>query len=127
MCVHVLPASVDLYMPSPSDPCTESPRADIDDVGIGRRDLNRADAVDVRELIEDREPRDARARGFPDAAGRRADVEHAGLADRAGHGRDAPAVKRADVAPPETGNEVVARSQLGLDIDRLLYCLDPEH
>src|SRR5437016_13582195 len=25
MCVHVLPASIDLYMPSPSEPCTESP------------------------------------------------------------------------------------------------------
>src|SRR6185503_16022053 len=25
MCVHVLPASVDLYMPSPDDPPTESP------------------------------------------------------------------------------------------------------
>src|SRR5256885_9132256 len=25
MCVHVLPASIDLYMPSPDEPCTESP------------------------------------------------------------------------------------------------------
>src|SRR5205823_9781848 len=25
MCIHVLPASIDLYMPSPDEPCTESP------------------------------------------------------------------------------------------------------
>src|SRR5262249_44917240 len=48
--------------------------ARIHDVRIGGRDLDRADAVDLRDLVEDRRPRDAAARGFPDAAGRHADV-----------------------------------------------------
>src|SRR5207237_6631279 len=89
-------------------------RAGIYDIGIGRRHLYRADAVDVGELIEDREPCHAGASGFPNAADGRPDVEHARLTDRAGDGRDAPTVKRADVAPTETGNEVVARSHIGL-------------
>src|SRR5207244_8893278 len=76
--------------------------AGIHNVGIGGRHLYRADAVDVRELIENRRPRHARARGFPNAAGGRPDVEHARLTDRASDGRDAPTVKRADVAPAET-------------------------
>src|SRR5216683_1300876 len=87
-------------------------RAGIHNIGIGRRHLDRADAVDIGELIEDREPGHARARGFPNAAGGRPDVEHARLTDRAGDGRDAPTVKRADVAPAETGKEVVARSHI---------------
>ena len=97
-------------------------RARVHNVCVGRCHLNRADAVDVRELIEDREPRHARAGGFPNAAGGRADVEHARLTDRAGDGRDAPTVKRADVAPAETGKEVVARSHI--DPDAIAYCID---
>src|SRR5204862_6670369 len=89
--------------------------AGIYDIRIGRSHLNGADAVHVCELIEDREPRHAGASGFPNAAGGRPDVEHARLTDRAGDGRDAPTVKRADVAPAETGNEVVARSEIDLD------------
>src|SRR5205823_8268951 len=86
--------------------------AGIHNVGIGRRHLYRADAVDVRELIENRRPRHARASGLPNAAGGRPDVKHARLTDRAGDGRDAPTVKRADVAPAETGKEVVVRSHI---------------
>src|SRR5262249_58084656 len=88
--------------------------AGIHNVGIGRRHLYRADAVDVRELIENRRPRHARASGFPDAAGGRPDVGHARLTDPAGDGGDAPAVERTDVRPPETPKEGVARSHLDL-------------
>ena len=115
MCVHVLPASVDLYMPSPS-PRHGVAGADIDDVGIRRRDLDRADAVDVRELIEDRNPRHSGARRLPHAADRRADIERARLADHAGDGRDAAAVEGADVAPGEAGIEFSAERRRRLPL-----------
>ena len=82
--------------------------ADVNDVGIGRRDHDRADAVDVGQLVDDRNPRHSRARRPPHATHRRADVKRAGLADHAGHGRDPAAVERADVAPREPGVEVIA-------------------
>ena len=43
-------------------------------VGIGRRDDDRADAVDVRQLVDDRQPRDAGTGRLPHAAHWRADV-----------------------------------------------------
>src|SRR5256885_15854987 len=69
-CVHVLPASTDLYMPSPSEPPTESP---VPAYTMFASDCAtyRADAVDVCELIEDREPRHARIVRFPNSAGGR--------------------------------------------------------
>src|SRR4030095_1389959 len=89
--------------------------AGVHNVCVGRRHLDRPDAVDVSELIENRRPLHARARGFPNTAGRCAQIEHAGLTDRAGDGRDAPTVKWADVAPAETGKEVVARRYIEPD------------
>src|SRR5258708_40207916 len=55
--------------------------ADIDDVGIGRRHLYSADAVDVGDLIEDRHPRHARVGGFPDAARGCPEIEYTRLTD----------------------------------------------
>src|SRR5262249_60501891 len=43
--------------------------ARIDDVRIGGRNLDRADAGDVSGFVEHREPRGAGARALPDAAG----------------------------------------------------------
>ena len=86
--------------------------AGINDVGIGGSDLDRADAIHALLLVEDGEPGHAGAGGFPDAALRRADVEHAGLADDAGDRRDAAAVERSDVTPLEAGIEV------GIDLRR---------
>jgi hypothetical protein len=83
--------------------------------------LNRADAVDFRELIKNRKPRNARVRRFPHTAEGRTQIERARLTDRAGDGRDAPTVKRADVAPAETGKEIVARN--GIDFDASAYCM----
>src|SRR5207248_5673595 len=114
-CVHVLPASTDFVHAVAERTLHRVASAGIHNVCVGRRHLYRADAVDVRELIENRRPRHARTSGFPNAAGGRADVEHARLSDGAGDGRDAPTVKRADVAPAETRKEVIARSEIDLD------------
>ena len=86
--------------------------AGINDVGIGGSDLDGADAIDARLLIEDGEPRHAGAGGLPDAAQRRADVERAGVADDTGHGGDASAVERPHITPLES------RIEIGIDLRR---------
>ena len=86
--------------------------AGINDIGIGGRDLDGADAIHALLLVEDRVPGDAGAGGFPDAALGHAGVEHTGLADGAGDRSDAAAVERPDVTPFEAGIEV------GIDLRR---------
>ena len=80
--------------------------AGIHDVGIGWSDLDGADAIDARLLIEDGKPGHAGAGGLPDAALGRAHIEHAGLADDAGDRGDASAMEGPDVTPLEAGIEV---------------------
>ena len=92
--------------------------ADIDNVRIGRRDLHRADAVNIGELVKNREPGNACISRFPNTARRSPQVENAGLADGTGYGRDAPPVKRADVTPTQPGDEAVALSAHILGVQR---------
>ena len=73
----------------------------INDIGIGRSDLDGADAIHAGLLIHDWQPGHAAAGGFPDAAQWRAGIKHAGIADDAGHRRDASAVERPNVPPFE--------------------------
>src|SRR6185437_10133827 len=80
--------------------------AGINDIGIGGSDLDGADAIDARLLIEDGKPHHAGTGSFPDAAQGRADVEHSGAAADTGHGRDASAVEWTDVTPLEACIEV---------------------
>src|SRR3982750_949460 len=56
------------------------PGTDVNDIRIRGRDLHGPDAVDILELIEDREPRNPGTRRLPDAARGCADVVDAGLA-----------------------------------------------
>ena len=78
----------------------------INDVGIGGCDLDGADAIGARLLIEDRKPRHTRARGLPDAAQWRAEVEGAGVPDDTGHGGNTAAVKGPHITPLEARIEV---------------------
>ena len=84
-------------------------RADVDDVGVRRCQLDVADGGD-RELVEDRRPRGAVVDGLPDAAGRVADVERRGVALVDGDVVDASAHdRRADRAPDEPFEHRVVR------------------
>ena len=114
MCCQVLPASVDFHMPLPRLPLNGVAGAGIHDIGIGGSDLDGADAIDARLLVEDGEPGDAGAGGFPDAAQRRAEVERAGVADGAGDGGDSSAMERPHVSPLE------ARIEIGIDLRRVV-------
>src|SRR5437762_6228065 len=55
--------------------------------------------------MEDRVPRLARARCFPDATEGKAGVERTGLTDDARHGGHASRAERAEVAPGEAGEQ----------------------
>ena len=84
-------------------------RADIDDVGVRRRDLDVADRRD-RVLVEDRRPRRAVVDGLPDAARRVADVDDRRVALVDGDVVDASAHDgRADRAPDEPLEQRVVR------------------
>jgi len=82
------------------------PGSGINDVGIGWSDLDSAEAIHARLLIEDREPGHACAGRLPNAAQRRTHVERAGIADDTAHGGDASAMERPDVPPLEPRIEV---------------------
>ncbi len=84
----------------------EITHADVNDVGIGRRDLHRSDRRCLLHGIEDRIPRRAGARRLPHAAKRKPDIERAGLADHSADGRDASAAERTDHAPLQARDEV---------------------
>src|SRR6059058_6626477 len=58
-----------------------------------------------RNRVEDGKPRFSRARRFPDAAGRRAGVEHSRLSNDARHGGDPSPAEWTDVAPNQWGKE----------------------
>ena len=74
--------------------------ADVDDVGIGRRDANRADRGD-RLRVEDRDPGAAGVRRLPDAAADRSEVERVRLSRHAADAVDASAAKRPDHPPAQ--------------------------
>jgi len=84
----------------------------IDDIGIGWRDLDGADAVDAGLLIEDGGPCDAGAGGLPDAAEWGAEIEGAGVADDTGYGGDTPTVEGPYITPLE------ARVEVGIHLRR---------
>ncbi len=78
---------------------------DVDDIGIGGRNLDGADRAGCF-MIEDRRPGPAEIGGLPYAAVHRADVEDIRLA---GHTRDctgAASAKRPDVAPMQLAQQV---------------------
>src|SRR5439155_12506463 len=79
--------------------------ADVDDVGVGRRDRDGADGSG-RLVVEDRRPDAAVIRRLPHAAVHGGDVEDVGLRRDAGCGFRAPAAERPDVAPAELLEEV---------------------
>src|SRR5204863_4059595 len=87
----------------------------IDDVRIGWRYLNGADTIDIRKFIENGKPRDAPVSRFPNAADRRTQIENDRLADDSGDGGDTPAMKRANVTPAQTIEEVFAWGSVASD------------
>ena len=102
--------------------------ADVDDVGVGRRDRDVADRRD-RVLVEDRRPGRAVVGRLPDAAGREADVDDRRVAlddrdvvDAAAH------VGRADRAPDEGLEDRIVRGidRRGQRRCRLRESLPPE-
>ena len=74
---------------------------DVDDVGVRRRDRERADRRD-RLRVEHRRPRAARVHRFPDAAVDRAEVELVRPARDAAHRIDASAAERTEHPPTQT-------------------------
>ena len=82
MCVHVLPASVDLYMPLPypiESRSVDSPVPTYIVFGLGRRHGQRANRRD-RLRVEDREPDASGIDRLPHAAVDRAEIELVGPA-----------------------------------------------
>ena len=103
-CFQVLPrvgGFVDAVADGEIGPLQAFAAADVDDVGIGRRDGERADGAG-RLIVEDRLPGAAVVGGLPDAAVVDADVEDVGLAGHAGRPDGAAAAERAD-HPPAAG------------------------
>ncbi len=80
--------------------------ADVNHVGVRRCHLDGTDGRNGPNRIEDGKPRFSRAGRFPDAARRRAGVEHARLSNGARNGGDPPATEGADVAPNQCGQEM---------------------
>jgi len=78
--------------------------ADVDDVGIGRGNRERADRAG-RLAVEQRRPGAPVIRGPPYAAVIDADVEQVGLTRHARRRHRAAAAKRADRAPVQLGEE----------------------
>src|SRR5579862_1626932 len=78
------------------------PAAHINNVGIGRRDGNRANRP-RRLAIEKRLPSASEVRGLPDAAIHRSDVEDVWLAGNSRQGTCAAAAKWPDIAPAHLG------------------------
>src|SRR6267378_4537490 len=76
--------------------------SNIEDVGIGIRDSHAADRRGAL-LVEERIPRDAAVRGFPNATGHGAKVIGIRLAGDAGDGQDASPAKGTDQAPFHAG------------------------
>ena len=74
--------------------------ADVDDVGVRRRDGDGADRA-ARLVVEDRRPDAAGVVGPPDAAVVHADVEDVRLAGDADRGDGASAAERADAPPAQ--------------------------
>ena len=74
--------------------------ADVDDVGVGRRDGDGADGGDGL-VVEDRLPVHAAVGRLPDAAGRGGGVVGERIAGHAAGAADAPAGRRADAAELE--------------------------
>ena len=79
--------------------------ADVDHVGIRRRDGDRADRRDVL-LVEHRRPGRAAVAGLPHAAGGGAEVEGERIADHAGDRERAAAAVRADRSPGQAGEQL---------------------
>ena len=104
-CVHVLPR-VGRFVHAVAD-CevgADDSRAgaDVDDVGIGRRDGDGADRAGGL-VIEQRRPGGTVVGGAPDAAVVEADVEDVGLAGHAGKRAGASGARRPDGAPVHLG------------------------
>ncbi len=74
------------------------PRADVDDVWIGRSHGDRANRL-CGLLIEERRPDEPAVSGFPHTPARGAEVVRVRLAGYACDGQDATAAKRSDQAP----------------------------
>ncbi len=80
--------------------------ADVDDVRVRRRHFHGAHRRHVLHGIEDRSPGDTGVGGLPHPGRRRAEVEHARLADGARDRGHAPGAQRSDVAPDESGEHL---------------------
>ena len=109
-CVHVLPASVDLYTPSPvarSGRMMPAPDADVDDVRVRRRDGDRADRA-RRLVVEERHPRRPVVGRAPHAAVVEAGVEHVRLAGTPDRARARPARTGRSGASAARGSCLVA-------------------
>ena len=78
---------------------TRLPHADIDDIGIGRRDVDGADGARIEGPVGDIAPVDAAILRLPHTAARRA-LEEDHLVDRiAGNGENASTARRTDGTP----------------------------
>ena len=112
MWVQVLPASVrfvDAVTGRDISAKACFAHADVHDVGIRRRDGNRADRTGAEEAVGDVVPRDPGVLGLPDAAAGGAHVVHERLGGHACDSRHAAATVRPDAAPAECAVQTAAR------------------
>src|ERR1019366_7390512 len=102
-------------------------RADVEDVGIRRRDRDRADRADGL-AVENRPPVRAAVGGLPHAPGDRAEVEDLRLAGDAGHGEHAPAAEGTDEAPLQgAGGGNVGGGRRGEEDEESKYAASTVH
>jgi hypothetical protein len=108
-----VPRAVDPVAGREVGPLHALPAADVDDVGVGGGDGDRADRAGGL-VVEDRLPRPAVVGRLPDAAVHDADVEEAGPPGDARGGLRAAAAEGADRPPAQLGEEAWLERRAGL-------------